>query len=130
MFYEISGDSEESSDRQDLAEGCVVPDADAVLVICRVDDAVAAHVDRDMSVIADDISGPGVGQSVYLRPAFADPGVIVGKGDAEMCVDCHDKAGAVAAVGQAAASPFVGVSDELYGVVDNLLPLAGAPACG
>ena len=82
---------EESSDRQDAAEGRVIPDADAVLVIRRVYDSSFAHIDGHVAVIADDISGLGVGKSVDGSSPLSDPGVVVRELDTEMFVHFHDK---------------------------------------
>ena len=96
-----------------------------------MDDTAAAHVDGHVSVIADDISGLGIGESVDSPAPLTDPGIIVGKRDPETRVDSHDKSRAVAAVCQTASSPFVGVADKLHCIVDELLSLCiaggGAP---
>lgn len=124
LLRSFVADSEESSDRQDSPVGCIVPDTDAILVIRCMDDAAASHVDGDMSVIADDISRPGVCKpSPYSSAALADPGVVMGKLDTEVGIYCHYETGTVTSVGKAAAAPFIGIADKLKSKIDDLLSL-------
>ena len=78
-------------------------------------DGIVAAIDCHMAAVADNVADAHVGGADSSAHAAVSGGA-VRQTLAEVCEHALDKAGAVAAVGQAGAAPFVGVAHKSLGI--------------
>ena len=80
-----------SSDTDDMTITCIVSGADIVLGITCMDDLVMAHIDSNMSAVADQISGFCSTEAGNSLPVMSLGGRGVGQLLSEVAEDSHGK---------------------------------------
>ena len=82
-------------------------------------DLAVADINGYMAVIADQVAGARLGKRGDRNAAGTLGRVVMRQGHAEVGVNSLGEAGAVTAVGQALAAPYIGIADELHGISDD-----------
>ena len=96
-----------------MTVGGILCDFDTGAGIAGVDDTVSAHVDGNMSAVADDITGSGVFNSAGDSSAYRAKSMGgMRKTSSEMSVDRHDKTGTIRTVCKAGTTIDIGVAEE------------------
>ena len=115
---------ENPSDRHGCSVACT-RNLDTGCFRAGMNDLSVADVNRNMSGIANQITGLRVCQTSYVITDITVGSGGMGQGYAEILINAHNKAGAVRAVCQACPAIYIGITDELYRIVYNCLAKAG-----
>ena len=115
---------ENTSDRHRCSVACV-RNLDTGCFRAGMDDLSATDINRNMSGIANQITGLRVCQTSYVITDITVGSGGMRQGYAEILINAHNKTGAVRTVCQTCPTVYIGITDKLYRIVCNRLSQAG-----
>ena len=115
---------ENTSDRHRCSVACV-RNLDTGCFRAGMDDLSVTDINRNMSGIANQITGLRVCQTSYVITDITVGSGGMRQGYAEILINAHNKTGAVRTVCQTCPTVYIGITDKLYRIVCNGLSQAG-----
>ena len=115
---------ENTSDRHRCSVACI-RNLDTGCFRAGMDDLSVADVNRNMSGIANQITGLRICQTSYVITDITVGSGGMRQGYAEILINAHNKTGAVRTVCQTCPTVYIGITDKLYRIVCNRLSQAG-----